>query len=92
MMMISKLIVSILFPAAYGYGFLMVFIVSLASLAGLAILPVIHSKSPLGRQIYEYSYAFMVALAVSALVSDAVLHLIPQVSILDCHVVYRNIL
>ena len=58
----------------------MVFIVCLAALLGLAILPIIHTKSPVGRQIYEYSYAFMIALAVSALVSDAVIHLIPQVS------------
>ena len=76
---------------AYGYGFLMVFIVCLASLAGLAIIPVIHLKSPVGRQIYEYSYAFMVALAASALICDALLHLVPQVSIALTDVYYSVI-
>ena len=58
----------------------MVFIVCLVSLAGLSLLPVIYSKSSVGRQLYEYTYSFMIALAISALVSDAVLHLIPEVS------------
>ena len=61
----------------------MVLLVCLGSLVGLVILPVIHSKSPISRQIYEYAYAFMVALAISALVCDAILHLIPLVSILN---------
>ena len=83
---------SLSLPAAYGFGFLMVLIVCLAALIGLVILPIIRSKSPLGRQIYEYTYAFMIALAISALVSDAILHLIPQVSILNNILKYPGML
>ena len=67
---------------AYEYGFLMVVFVSLCSLGGVFLVPLIKSSSETGMRIYDHVYAFMVAIAISALVSDAVLHLIPHVSIL----------
>lgn len=58
----------------------MIIFVSLCSLIGVFLVPLIHSESPVGRQIYEYVYAFMIALGISALITDAILHLIPHVS------------
>ena len=65
---------------AYGYGFLMILFVCLCSLLGVFLVPLINSKSKVGRQTYEYVYALMIAVGISALISDAVLHLIPHVS------------
>ena len=65
---------------AYGYGFLMILFVSLCSLVGVCLVPLINSDSTVGRQTYEYVYAFMIAIGASALITDAVLHLIPHVS------------
>ena len=62
---------------AYGYGFLMVVLVSLGSLFGLVLLPV--AKSEKLKQYYHYSYALLIALGASALFCDAILHLIPEV-------------
>ena len=58
----------------------MVLLVSLCSLGGIFLVPLIRSKSETGKRIYEHIYSLMVAVAISALVSDAVLHLIPHVS------------
>ena len=58
----------------------MVIFVSLCSLGGVFLVPLIKSSSETGMRIYDHVYAFMVAIAISALVSDAVLHLIPHVS------------
>lgn len=69
-----------MYVSAYGYGFLMILFVSLCSLLGIFLVPLINSNSRLGRQTYEYMYAFMIAIGISALISDAVLHLIPHVS------------
>lgn len=62
----------------------MVILVCLGSLLGVFIVPLIKSDSRVGRQVYEYVYAFMIALGASALVSDAILHLIPHVSCNKC--------
>ena len=58
----------------------MVMFVCLGSLTGIVLVPLIKTKSRAARIAYEYTYAFMVALGASALVTDAVLHLIPHVS------------
>ena len=75
-----------LHSSAYGYGFLMVILVSLGSLLGVLIVPLIDKdKDKKGKRskratVYKYLYFFMIALGTSALLSDAVLHLIPHVS------------
>ena len=58
----------------------MICFVSLCSLVGVFLVPIINSQSKFGRKTYEYVYAFMIAIGISALLSDAVLHLIPHVS------------
>ncbi len=63
--------------AAYGYGFLMVLLVCLASLIGLAIIPILKNQKL--KSYYHYVNALLVALGTSALFCDAVLHLIPEV-------------
>ncbi|XP_019854074.1 PREDICTED: zinc transporter ZIP4-like [Amphimedon queenslandica] len=70
---------------AYGYGFLMITFVCLCSLMGIFLVPLINSNSKIGRQTYEYVYAFMIAIGISALISDAVLHLIPHSFGLHAH-------
>ena len=71
-------------PAAYGYGFLLVVLVSLASLLGLLLLPM--AKSPRLKQYYQYTYALLISLGASALFCDAILHLIPEVCVGVFHV------
>ena len=66
---------------AYGYGFLMVILVSACSLLGVFFIPFVKKDSKFGRY-YKYFYALMIALGASALFCDAVLHLIPEV---DCY-------
>ena len=60
---------------AWGYGFLSVTIISLASLAGVAIIPFI------GKAIYKKALTMLVALAVGSLTGDSLLHLLPHVRI-----------
>ena len=62
---------------AYGYGFLMVVIICLVSLLGLLILPC--AKHPRFKKYYQYFLALLISLGASALFSDAVLHLAPEV-------------
>jgi zinc transporter ZupT len=57
---------------AYGIGFVAVVVVSLVSLIGVLTVPVA------GKSIMRYLSAFLVAMGISALASDAVLHLIPH--------------
>ena len=59
----------------------MVAFVSLGSLCGAVIVPLVSTDSKLARVAYEYAYAFMIAVGASALLSDAILHLIPHVSL-----------
>ena len=58
----------------------MIFLESLCSFVGVFVVPLMNSQSKFGRITYRYVYAFMVAVGTSALLSDAVLHLIPHVS------------
>ena len=60
---------------AYGVGFVAVLIVSLLSLLGVVIIPLLRKK------ILRFIFSFLVAMGVAALVCDAVLHLIPHVSL-----------
>ena len=78
-----------LFHAAYGYGFLMVAFISLGSLCGVIIVPLVSRDSKLARIVYEYAYAFMIAVGASALLSDAILHLIPHVSLISVLIVRK---
>lgn len=64
-----------LFFVVWGYGFLAVTIISLISLVGVATIPFV------GKAMYKKLLALLVALAVGSLAGDAVLHLIPHVSI-----------
>jgi hypothetical protein len=70
---------------AYGYGFLMIVLVSLCSLIGVLLVPLINSNSKIGKQTYEYVYALMIAVGTSTLVCDAILHLIPHAFGLHSH-------
>lgn len=63
---------------AYGLGFLMVMFVCLGSLVGIVLVPLIRTNSRVAKIAYEYTYAFMIAMGASALVTDAILHLIPH--------------
>ena len=60
---------------AYGVGFVAVLIVSLLSLLGVVLIPLLRKK------IMRFVSSFLVAMGVAALVCDAVLHLIPHVSL-----------
>ena len=62
----------------------MVVLVSLGSLLGIFIVPLVltKDKNKTRTLVYKYVYFFMIALGTSALVSDAVLHLFPHVSIM----------
>ena len=58
---------------AYGVGFAAILVISLVSLLGVCLVPLI------GKSFMQYLTSFLVAMGVSALVCDAVLHLIPHV-------------
>ena len=62
----------------YGYGFLMILLVSSCSLLGVAVIPLLRKNSKFG-QLYKFIYALMIAMGASALFCDAVLHLLPEV-------------
>ena len=75
MYFLSSNVVHLFFASvAYGIGFVAVVVVSLVSLIGVLTVPVA------GKKIMRYLSAFLVAMGISALASDAVLHLIPHVS------------
>ena len=65
---------------AYGYGFLMAIAVASASVFGVLVVPLVQKNSKFGR-FYKYFKTLMIALGVSALFCDAILHLIPHVSL-----------
>lgn len=67
---------------AYGYGFVMIFTISITSLLGVAIVPFLRQNSRLAT-IYRYLITLLISMGVAALVSDALLHLIPNA--LDIH-------
>ena len=56
----------------------MVILLSLLSLIGVFIVPLVRQNERCGV-IYEHVNLFLVAMGTSALFSDAILHLIPQV-------------
>lgn len=66
---------------AYGYGFVMIFTISITSLLGVAIVPFLRQNSRLAT-IYRYLITLLISMGVAALVCDALLHLIPNVSVL----------
>ena len=59
---------------AYGYGFLSTAIISLASQIG--VITILFTFS---NQMAKYLISVMIAIGISSLVSDAILHLIPVV-------------
>ena len=69
----------LLVTTAYGYGFIMVVVISLLSLLGVTIVPFIQHSSRLAL-VYKQLITLLIAMGVSALISDALLHLIPNVS------------
>lgn len=64
------------FILGYGYGLLAVVVVSMISLAGLFVLPL------LNQDTYQHILALFSALAVGTLFGDAMFHLIPFVCVL----------
>lgn len=69
---------------AYGYGFLILVVISLLSLLVVVIVPFLQKDSRFGR-LYKYLYALLISLGASALFCDAVLHLIPHALHLHSH-------
>ncbi len=61
--------------AVWGYAFLAVLVISLVGLLGVAVVPVMQ------KVFYNHLLQFLVALAVGSLVGDALLHLLPHVSV-----------
>ena len=64
--------------AVYGYGLLLVLLISGCSLLGVFLIPCITQNGRCGR-VYLYVNTLMVSCAVSALFCDAILLLIPEV-------------
>lgn len=58
----------------------MVVMLSLLSLLGVFIVPLVKHHERCGK-VYEYVNLFLISLGTSALFSDAVLHLLPRVSL-----------
>ena len=61
---------------AWGFGFLSVTIISLASLLGAFVVPFMN------KEFYKKLLLFMVSLAVGVLGGSGLFHLVPHVSIL----------
>lgn len=59
---------------AWAGGFVSITIISLLSLAGVVLIPLMN------RVFFKFLLSFLVALAVGTLSGDAFLHLIPHVS------------
>ena len=60
--------------AVWGYSTVAVFVISLAGLLGVAVIPIMQ------KVFYNHLLQFLVAVAVGALSGDALLHLLPHVS------------
>ena len=58
----------------FGYGFIAVTIINLSSIGGLMVVPLMR------KQAYSRLLLFFIAMAASALLSNALFHLIPQVA------------
>lgn len=63
-----------LWSAAWVGGFVSITIISLLSLLGVVLIPL------MGHVFFKFLLSFLVALAVGTLSGDAFLHLIPHVS------------
>lgn len=61
--------------AAWVGGFVSITIISLLSLLGIVLIPL------MGKVFFKFLLSFLVALAVGTLSGDALLHLIPHVSL-----------
>ena len=59
----------------WAYGFVAITVVSLASLCIIAVIPCLE------KSFYQRIMGYLVALAVGTLAGDALLHLIPHVSL-----------
>lgn len=70
---LTKLMTGWIF-VVWGYGFLCVTIISLCSLGGIAVLPVMN------KSFYSTLLMFLIALGVGALVGNGLVCLIPEVS------------
>jgi len=68
----------------WGFSLLSCLIISAVGLLAVAIIPVMH------KVIYNHLLQFLVALAIGSLTGDAVLHLIPHVSVLIVVLTARN--
>lgn len=62
--------------AAWLGGFVSISVISLLSLLGIVLIPL------MGKVFFKFLLSFLVALAVGTLSGDALLHLIPHVSLL----------
>lgn len=67
---------SLFLSAAWLGGFISITIISLLSLLGIILIPL------MGKVFFKFLLSFLVALAVGTLSGDALLHLIPHVSLL----------
>ena len=70
---------SFVVTVAFGYGSIMVLTVSLLSLLGLLIVPLVRSQSHIGQIAYKHVLTLLIAMGASALVSDALFELLPTV-------------
>ena len=70
--------------SAYGYGVLSVVIITLLALLGIVALPLMN------KPFVQYLLEMFVALGVSTLFSDALLHLIPLVCLLNLTILHNN--
>lgn len=61
--------------AAWLGGFISITVISLLSLLGIVLVPL------MGKVFFKFLLSFLVALAVGTLSGDALLHLIPHVSL-----------
>ncbi len=66
-------IINVIVFSVYGWGTLAVFLVTLGSMVGIVIVPLT------GARVYTGLMHLLIALAVSTLSGDALLHLIPEV-------------
>ena len=59
----------------------MVLLTALGSLFGVLLVPLFNSKSKIVKEINGHIHVTMISVGVSALLSDAALHLIPTVAL-----------
>ena len=64
---------------AYGYGSIMIFVISSLSLLGLIFVPCLNQRHRLGWFISRYVLTMLTAMGVSALLCDVMFELIPTV-------------